>query len=167
MRVKPEAQDPEFARHEGTLRWPDHANGDVRLASQQIFRSVRQHELDGDARMGFSESRKARRKHLGSDHLAGRDPHRAAFLLRFAGSNARESIGSGGHRFRVGHEGDRVRGRVQAGLRSREKRKTERLFQRVDVTADGRLRQGERAGGGREAAVTNDNRAEAMSYKNV
>jgi hypothetical protein len=55
----------------------DHADCDVGIAPQQIVDLVGRHEFDLDVRLLAAKAGKDRGQHIGRDHLAGGDAHRA------------------------------------------------------------------------------------------
>jgi len=153
--MEAEMEHTELLGDERGLGWFDHAHGDVGGAAQEIFRAVREHDFDDDARVLFAKGGERCGQDFDADHFAGGDADGAALFLIFAGGGAQEGAGGVGHGFCVGYEGMGVGGRAQSSLRAREERGAERLFQLVDVATDGGLSEPQRARGPREAALTN------------
>ena len=149
LRIEPDADCPDAARHKCGLLRPHHPHRDVGVAPQQVLVAVRQRELERDARMGLAKPPEHRREHLDADDLAGGEPHRPALTFRLARSRPQQVVGGGRHRLSVRDERKCQRRRLQPVLRAGEERRAERSLERIDVAAEGRLRQAQRTGRGR------------------
>ena len=99
------------------------------------------------------EAGQDRRQHLDADDVAGGDPDHAAHRVGLAGGGAHQRLGGGGHGLGVGPQRQRRLGGRKAAGRAGEQRRAELGLQRLDVAADGRLGQAERARRAGEAAL--------------
>src|SRR5262249_34736336 len=113
-------------------------------------------QLDLERGVGLLERGEDRRQHLDRDDLAGADADRARDRrARARGGPAQRGRGRGEPR---GERAEIARdvGRDQPGRRPREQLDAERLLERVDVAADGRLGQAELARRGGQRSVVED-----------
>ena len=156
VRVEADARRADAPRDEPALRRTDHAHRDVGVAARQILVAVGDGELDGDARMSRMKAGEDRGQHLAADDLARRHANHAPIERRFRGGRTGERRGRRRHRFAVRRERERGGRRRQSARRAGEQREAERVFQRVDMTADGRLREPEPSRRAGQAAVAHD-----------
>jgi hypothetical protein len=98
--------------------------------------------------MTVAERRQHRRQHLDADDFAGADAHRAAHTAALSGRGPQQGSGVRGQLFGMGPEIGRRFRRDEPLRRADEQLETDAGFQRIDMPADGRLRQAQFARGG-------------------
>lgn len=82
--MQPEVDRAHAARNQRVLLGLDHADGDIRLALQQVVHAVAEHQLHRQFRVLGLQLRQDGRQHLDADHFAGADAHRAAHAVAMA-----------------------------------------------------------------------------------
>jgi len=118
------------------LRRANHANGYVRFAAQEVFRTIGEGKLYDDILILGAKVGQDRRQNLGAYELGSRDPHGASRFAGPAGCGTHQRIGSRRHRLRMGLEIEGGIGRRKPVWRAREKSDTQQLFHLVDMPAE-------------------------------
>ena len=147
---------------QGALRRSRHAYGDIGLAAEQVFLSVREIEFDDHFGMGFMKARQDRRQYLGADDVAGRHPHHAARLIGLARGGAQQGFGGAGHGLGMGLQRQGGFSGPQTPWGTGEEDRAQRRLQRLDLPSDRRLGQAKRASRTRQAAGVEDGQEGAV-----
>ena len=108
MRVEPDARRADPARDKPALGRPDHAHGNVGVATGEILVAVGERKLDGDSRIAGAKACEDRRKRLAADDLARGHSDDAAIDGSGRRGGPRKRGRRRSHGFRMGRE--RVRG---------------------------------------------------------
>ena len=146
----------EALAHEVGLRGLLHAHGDVGLAHRQVDDALLQHQVDVEVGVALVEPRQPRHQPQRAEAHGGRHAELAQNLL-LAVADAR-----GGGVEALGHRGGGVEqklpllGQNQAARVAVEERGAERVLERADLAADGRLAQMQHVPGMRERARRRD-----------
>ncbi|MNN60728.1 hypothetical protein D3C81_1759270 [compost metagenome] len=103
--------------------------------------------------MAFAQAGQDGRQHLHAHHFAGRNAHDTGHALPLAAGGALHQGRSMFHGFRMGPQRQRHFRGEQAQLGARKQGRAQCLLERGDMPADGRLRDGQRAGRAGQGAM--------------
>jgi hypothetical protein len=137
---------------QGALSGPGHPHRYVGLPTDQVFLPVGQRHLDGDLGIKLVKAGQDRRQHLDADNVAGGDADHPAHRLVLPRSRAYDRLGRRGHGLGMGPQSQGGLSGLKTAGGAGEQGRGQAQLQRLDVAADGGLRQAKLARRAGEAA---------------